>query len=503
MKIASAAAMKAIDGYAIGTLGVDSCLLMENAARAAADEVWALLGGRPGRVGVFCGAGNNGGDGVACARFLRERGCEVRAFLCGAPERCTPDTREMARRLEAAGGTLERYEPDRAEPYAMCCGVLVDALFGTGLSRPMSGAPALAAALMNDSPAKVVACDIASGVQTDTGEVLGCAVHADVTVTFSMAKPGQLLPPGLAYTGRLVVADIGIPLAALESQPTLGELTERGDVEHLLPSRRVTAHKGDFGKLLLLCGSRGLTGAAALSARAALRTGAGLVSLGVPESVYPILAAKLDEAMVFPLPDDGTGHLSGAALPEIRSRLAGSTACLLGPGIGRSAAIDQLVCGIVSSSRVPLIVDADGINALSGHIDVLRGADCPIILTPHDGEFARLDGAMPESDRFAAARRLSEKTGAVVLLKGHRTVIASDERLRVNPTGNPGMATGGSGDVLAGVVVSLLGQGLSAFDAAVAGAWLHGAAGDLCAQEIGEYGMLPSDLIEAIPRLLP
>ena len=501
MDIASAAAMKAMDGYAIGTMGIDSCRLMENAARAAADAVWEELGGVPGRVGVFCGAGNNGGDGVACARFLKERGCEVRAFACGKMEKCTADTREMVRRLEEAGGALEPFGDDAAE-YAKRCAVVVDALFGTGLSRPVAGDPARAVQIMNESGARIVACDMPSGIGTDSGEILGCAVRADVTVTFSMAKPGQLVPPGVGHTGRLIVADIGIPEEARRSQPTLGRVTEKDEVLRHFPPRPVTAHKGDFGKLLLLCGSRGLTGAAALAARAALRTGAGLVSLGVPESVYPILAAKLDEAMVFPLPDDGAGRLSEKAIPEILDRLHGSTACLIGPGLGRCESVERVVARVVDASRVPLVVDADGINALSGHMDVLRGARCPILLTPHDGEFARLGGDL-SLGRFGAAAQLADRTGAVVLLKGYRTIITDGEHLRVNPTGNPGLATGGSGDVLSGVIVSLLGQGLQSYDAAWCGAYLHGAAADLAAGEAGQYGLLPSDVIAALPRLLP
>jgi NAD(P)H-hydrate epimerase len=355
---------------------------------------------------------------------------------------------------------------------------------------------------MNRCAVPVVSCDIASGVDADTGVVLGDAVRADVTVTFSMAKPGQLVPPGLEMTGELIVADIGIPPEAQQSQPVLGELTDESAVRGLLPKRARNAHKGDFGKLLLVCGSRGLTGAAALAARAALRSGAGLVSLGVPASVYPILAAKLDEAMVFPLPDDADGKLCDAALPELLRRLESSTACLIGPGLGRSEQVGRVVTELVSRSRVPLVVDADGINALAQHMDVLRGASCPVVLTPHDGEFARLGGDLT-AGRFAAARQLSAQTGAVVLLKGNRTVIAQGDRLAVNSTGNPGMATGGSGDVLSGVIVSLLGQGLPAFEAAQAGAWLHGAAGDRAAAELGQYGLLPSDLIGMLPRLLP
>lgn len=272
-------------------------------------------------------------------------------------------------------------------------------------------------------------------------------------------------------------------------------------VDKLLPARARDADKNRFGRVLLLCGSVGYTGAAALAARAALRTGSGLIFLGVPERVYPILAAKLDEPMVFPLPDDGAGRLSPLAAPEVRQRLARADACLIGPGLGRSPGILELVQTVLSTAPCPVVVDADGLNALTGHIDIVRGAACPVVLTPHEGEFARL-GGRPELEREAGAVRLAEESGAIVVRKGRNTVITDGETLYRNATGNPGMATGGSGDVLAGVVTSLLGQHIAPLEAAAAAAWLHGRAGDLVAAERGEYGLTPGDMVEVLPHLL-
>ena len=274
-----------------------------------------------------------------------------------------------------------------------------------------------------------------------------------------------------------------------------------GLLRRWLPERKRDAHKGDFGRVLLLCGAVGYTGAPALAARGALRTGAGLVYLGVPETVYPIIAAKLDEPVVFPLPAR-EGRFSAEAIPEILRRLETSDACLIGCGMGSSGETFEVVRAVLEHASCPVVVDADGINVLQGHIDVLRGAACPVILTPHDGEFRRLGGTLEGRSRVQAARELSQTTGATILLKGHRTVIYGPEGCYVNCTGNPGMATGGSGDVLAGIIVSLLGQGLRPVQAAAAGAWLHGAAGDRCARRLGEYGLLPTDILEELPRLL-
>ena len=268
----------------------------------------------------------------------------------------------------------------------------------------------------------------------------------------------------------------------------------------LLPDRNPWGHKGDFGKLLLLCGSRGYTGAAFFAAMGALRSGAGLVFLGVPESIYGIEAVKLNEPVIFPLPD-ADGRLSADAVPEILSRLPRMDAVLVGPGLGQSEGTLAVVRAVLEKAECPVVVDADGINVLRAHRDLLRGRKSPTILTPHDGEFARLGGIIGE-DRMAAAAALADDRGCVVLLKGHETCVTDGVNGYINPTGNPGMAVGGSGDVLAGVITALLGAGLPPLEAAACGAWLHGAAGDRCAAELGQYGMLPTDMLSALPRLM-
>ena len=267
----------------------------------------------------------------------------------------------------------------------------------------------------------------------------------------------------------------------------------------ILPDRAMDAHKGDFGKVLLLCGSRGYTGAAYLAAQASLRSGAGLVFLGVPESIYAIEAVKLNEAIVFPLPDEG-GKLSVAAIPEILERLPNMDAVLIGPGLGQSEGTFQVVKAVLEQAACPVVLDADGINRIAAHKDIVRERTGTTILTPHAGEFARLGGA--SGDRVAAAEAMAKDLDCIMLLKGHGTVITDGTTTYINPTGNPGMAVGGSGDVLAGIITALLGQGVEPLDAAACGAWVHGAAGDICAAEIGQYGMLPTDMIQVLPRLL-
>ena len=275
---------------------------------------------------------------------------------------------------------------------------------------------------------------------------------------------------------------------------------DQDSVTAILPDRDPWGHKGDYGKILLLCGSRGYTGAAALSAMGALRTGAGLVFLGVPESIYAIEAMKLNEPVVFPLPDE-EGKLSEIAIDEIVDRLSRMDAVLIGCGLGQSQGTMAVLKAVLETAECPVVVDADGINLLAQNISLLRERTAPTILTPHDGEFARLGGILTE-DRMTSAREFAKQMGCVLLLKGHRTCISDGEVCYENTTGNPGMAVGGSGDVLAGMIVSLLGQGIAPLEAAACGAWLHGAAGDLCASQLGQYGMLPTDMLNVLPRLL-
>ena len=504
MRIATAEQMRELDRIAIQERGIPSTDLMERAAMALASAALELAGGVPGRAACFCGPGNNGGDGIACARLLARAGLEVRCFLAGDRARMTPDARAMEGRLAEAGLALEPFRPGDPGQAAWCAGadVLVDALFGTGLRRPPEGEALAAVTLMNACPAPVAAADIPSGVEADTGRVLGSAVEAAATVTFTLPKAGHYVGKGGLHTGRLIVADIGIPaeLTAALSCPV--RAVEEGDVR--LPRRPRDAHKGEFGRVYILGGSVDYPGAPVLAARGAVRAGAGLVTVGVPAPVWPAAAARLDSAMPHPLPAGKEGQLSLEAFEAVRGRLSGCGAALLGPGLGRGGGAAAVVRRLLGELPLPMVVDADGINALAGHIDVLDGRRGLLtVLTPHDGEFARLGGDLSSGDRLGAARAFAVEHGCCLVLKGHRTITAfPDGAAYINTTGNPGMAKGGSGDVLSGVILALLGQGLPARKAVPLAVWLHGAAGDRCAREIGEYGMTPADLAEALPAVI-
>ena len=498
MKLASASQMKYMDEYTINTLGVPSLELMERAAAHIAmfASTYLVAGGS---CAVFCGSGNNGGDGFGAAAILKERGADIRVFMTGNRAKMTHDTRAMAEKYAACGGVTEDFDPmsEEQRTFVMSCTVIVDAMFGTGLNSDMRGAAKDAVALINDSPAAVIAADMPSGVETDTGRVLGCAVKANVTVTFSMAKPGQMTVPGCLYCGRTHIMDIGIPQELAGKLDIKTNAFLKDDIK--LPKRPRDAHKGDFGKLLIIAGSRGYTGAPVLSSDAAVRSGAGLVFLGVPDSIYGITAARCREAMPFPLPCDEDGRISSPAAGEILMRLEKCDACLIGPGLGQSPEITALVSEIVRSANIPLVLDADGLNAVSKNIDVLREAKSHIILTPHDGEFKRLGGDLSSGDRIGVARSFAAEHGCVLVLKGHRTITALPEgEVFINTTGNPGMAKGGSGDVLAGIIASLIGQGLPLKQAVPLAVCIHGAAGDSCADKLGEYCMTPSDMIDAL-----
>ena len=532
MKLATAQQMQTMDRIAIGERHIPSLDLMERAAEgvaAAAEELAEEKSGfcptgegmvvlseeratfsvsparHPKRAGVFVGPGNNGGDGVAAARLLAQRGWEVRVFLAGDREKLTPDNAANVARLGEVGLALECFpaelSADVAESctfLAWCagCDVFVDALFGVGLAREVGGIFAAAISLMNGLSVPVVAVDIASGLDADTGRVLGTAVCAAVTVTFSVAKVGQFADQGALHTGKLIVHDIGIP-------PEIGAGftwdTEAIDLElarQWLPRRKADGHKGDFGRDYILAGSVGFTGAPVLAARSCVRSGAGLVTVGTPQSAYPIVAGKCLEEMPYPLPEHD-GKLSTAAREDILEKVRGCDAVLIGPGLGRGAESDALICDLTAELPQSLVLDADGINAVSEHIDILhRRAGRVTVLTPHDGEFDRLGGDLTGQDRLSAARAFAREHGCVLVLKGHRTIVAApDGRTGINTTGNSGMAKGGSGDVLSGMILSLLGQGMEPFRAACTAVWLHGRAGDLAAAELGEYSMTPSDLI--------
>jgi NAD(P)H-hydrate epimerase len=487
--------MRDADNTAIHVRGIPSTLLMTNAAQhvvSAAAEI-----ARTREAYIFCGSGNNGGDGVAAAFLLMRRGFRVRALLVGSREKMTADTSEMERRLREVGGALEDFdadEPNLAEALDKT-GVIIDAMYGIGLNSALRGKGLAAAKMINAASAPVVSADIASGVEADTGRILGEAVRADITVTFSLAKPGHFAEPGCTCGGEIRIADIGIPKDCVSAAGTETFAVTQSDVS--LPRRAEISHKSDYGKLLIIGGCVGYTGAPSLCAHAAVRSGAGLVYLGVPQEIYGITAVKNAEAMPFPLPSEG-GKLSYDARRELLARLETCDTAVLGCGLGRSEAISALVSEAVEKSKCRLVIDADGLFAIGGQPDVLRRAAMPVVLTPHEGEFARLGGVL-SGDRQADARSFAQKYGCILVLKGHRTVVAFPSgEVYIICAGNAGMAKGGSGDALAGVIGAMLCQ-LPEKDAVVTAAWLHASAGDIAREKYGEYSMTPSDLIDALP----
>ena len=498
MQLSDSGHMYDADSSAINESGVPSTLLMKNAAEHLAREAFGYT--RPGGTAVcFCGSGNNGGDGVCAAYLLIRRGVGVRAFLVGRREKMTGDELEMERRLIELGGRLEMYDPlDREqESAAKAADVIIDAIFGIGLSREVKGTALSAIELINRSGAAVVSADIPSGVEADTGRILGAAVGADVTVTFSMAKPGHFVQPGCVSCGEVKVFPIGIPPETLKRARIPVFAVTDGDAA--LPEREPLTHKGDYGKVLIIAGKTGYTGAASMCASAAVKSGAGLVWVGVPESIYGITAVKCDEAMPFPLRADENGGISESAVSEVLSHLKNATVCAVGPGLGRGKGAAETVYELVRSSTVPLIIDADGLNALSENMGMLEKKQVDIIMTPHEGEFLRLGGTLT-GDRISDARSFAEKHGVVLLLKGHRSIVAfPDGETHIIACGNPGMAKGGTGDVLTGCIAALVGQ-LGVRRGVIAGAFLHSLAGDMCRDELGEYGMGASDIVRMLPR---
>ncbi|MBR1497337.1 MAG: NAD(P)H-hydrate dehydratase [Oscillospiraceae bacterium] len=486
MALTTAAAMREADRRAIEDYKIPSITLMERASRAVAAAAIPYLA-RGGTAVALCGSGNNGGDGLGAAVELRRAGFPVRAVLAGSREHATPDWLEMEQRFAALGGAVEDFSPSALQGAV----VVIDALFGVGLNRSVGGAALDAIEAVNAAGVPVVAADIASGVEADTGRILGAALRADATVTFSMAKPGHMVEPGCVNCGRLEITDIGIPAEVLSECERKAFALEDEDL--LLPRRKALSHKGDYGKLLILGGSAGCTGAPTLCARAAVRSGAGLVYLGVPAPIYEITAVKNDEAMPFAL-EEGAGN----AL----ERLRGCSVCAAGPGLGRGAAAKALVSALLAEPwDGALVLDADALNALAERPDWRISRSGFTVLTPHEGEYARLGGTLG-GDRIADARDFALRHGCALVLKGHRCLAAfPDGTVYVARPGNPGMAKGGSGDVLTGILAAMLGQFPGEEKRAVLTALeLHALAGKLCREKLGEYAMTASDLIGALPE---
>ncbi len=496
--------LRAIERDAIERLGIPSRTLMEAAGRACADAI-ARHFPAARRPLVVCGGGNNGGDGFVIARVLAGQGRGVAPVVLElAPDSgrearaAAPSADAKANRdLLAPAGVEVCSAADARELAARiaACDLVVDALFGIGLARPVEGEAAELLRALAASAKPCVAVDLPSGLSSETGRALGIAIDPDLVVTFGLPKLGLALWPGRA---RVLVADIGLPRESIERTPVHAHVLSRAAAAALLPARPLDGHKGTFGHVLVAGGAPGKTGAALLAARGALRSGAGLVSIAAPRALLPIYASALAEAMCVPLDDTATGALDLAHAAALERELETRDALVLGPGLGQEPGSAALARRLLERARVPAVVDADALNAVGGELESLR-SDFPRVLTPHPGEAARLLGvpiAELQADRAAAARALAAQSGAIAILKGARSVVARpDGALCVNPTGGPGLAAGGSGDVLAGLIGALLGQGLSAWDAARAGAYLHGLAGELGPK----LGGLASELAARIP----
>jgi hydroxyethylthiazole kinase-like uncharacterized protein yjeF len=476
--------MREADRVTIRKLGLPSLVLMESAAGAVTDVI-AERFAEARRVVVACGPGNNGGDGLAVARQLRCRGFSVDAALLVAESDLRGDAATQLQLARSFEVPVHRYASNASRLAGLLRGasVVVDALFGTGLDRPLKGRWAEAVRMLNAAGAPVVAVDMPSGLQGSSSETVGATVEASVTVTFAAPKLAHVLPPACWRCGEVAVAEIGIPPWVVEKQARLG-LVESEDVAGWLPKRAVDAHKGNFGHLLVVAGREGRAGAAALAARAGVTLGSGLVTVATARGAVRPIQAQVPEAMVDPLPAGEDGAVSGRGL---QASLKKATALAVGPGLGLSDGPRQLLATVLSEWAGPLVLDADALTLLAGRLKELRGRTAATVLTPHPGELGRLLGvptAEVVRDRLGAAVEAAKRSGAVVLAKGARTVIASGEGWNlVNQTGTPGLASGGAGDVLTGAIGALLAQGLAGREAAAAGAWLHGRAAEIAGEQ--------------------
>ena len=510
MLIVTTAQMRELDRLTIQKYQTPSLTLMERAGEGIASAILERFA-RAAKKGVLvvAGKGNNGGDGFVVARLLKKKRIPCEVALLARRAELTPDAAHNLRAWVKLKGKLSEIAADKLELLSQRIaknGLLVDAILGTGMKNAVTGLFAETITLMNASGLPIVAVDIPSGMDSDKGHPLGVAIQAEMTVSLGYPKLGEVTHPGLAYVGELAVADIGIDNRAVAEVAPQIELLDRETVGWFVPRRQADTHKGNFGHLLVLAGARGKTGAAILSCRAAMRSGAGLVTLAAPRALNTIFAGSLVEVMTEPLGEDSSEQLEMLADADWQRLIEGKDALLFGPGIGVSAATQNALRWLLRNLEMPWVIDADGINSLALELDRLRHAKTPPILTPHPGEMARLIGknnAYVNADRVEVARNFARAHHCHLVLKGARTVIATaGGHVFINPTGNPGMASAGMGDVLAGILTALLGQGLSAEDAMKLGVYLHGYVGDRVAESKGPIGLLATDIIDGLPRAL-
>ncbi len=510
----TAAEMRRCDAVAIEQFGVPGIVLMENAAHGALQVIERMFEplSRSTAI-VLCGKGNNGGDGFAIARHLVNRGVAVHVMNIGPDEASRGDAatnltilRIMEASMPSLRVTLLSDVRELRDELLHGCTFVVDALLGTGLSSEVSDEIVDIVDILAHSSVPIISIDIPTGIDSDNGAILGSAMRAAATVTMAGLKRGLLFGRGKEYAGEVTVVDIGSPSVVLHGEATSTWRLERSDIIARLPHRGFDVHKYQLGKVFVLAGSIGLSGAAAMSSMAALRTGAGIVKLGVPASLNAIMEVKLTEIMTIPYRDTSEGSLGMQDLEGMLDMIESSTVSVIGPGISRQYETQNLVRKLVARASRPLVVDADALFALAGHLDILLGIDNEIVLTPHTGEFSRMiDQSIAdiEAKRIDLARTFATEFAVTLVLKGAPTIIATkDGHVYINATGNPGMATAGSGDVLTGVIAGLIAQGASPEDAALCGVYLHGMAGDRAREQVGEYGLIATDMLTAVAETI-
>ncbi len=506
MRLVTAEKMQSVDRHAIDAMGIPGLELMEEAGMGTVGVLIDVAGVEAGdHVVVVCGKGNNGGDGFVIARGLGEYGAEVDVFLLGSASDVSGDARANLDLLEP--GTVSEIADEKGVDALTEAldesDVAVDAIFGTGFSGVPRGLNGAAIAALNDSDVPVLAVDVPSGLDASTGAVEGECVVAEWTSTMALPKKGFFLFPGREFVGDIHVIDIGIPPEAVEAVGVHEHVLTPVEAALSVPPRDPAGHKGTFGRVAVIGGSVGYTGAAALSSSAALRSGAGLVTLGVPASLNDVLEAKVTEVITRPLPETEERSLARAALEGARAIIDGADAVAIGPGLSTAEDTVAFVRELVSSLETPAVIDADGLNALTPDIVGSRSGEAAVVLTPHPGEMARLIGCATAdvlADREQLACTVAEQARATVVLKGAATVIATIAGdVMINPTGNDGMATAGSGDVLTGIIAALLARGMSGPDAAALGAYVHGLAGDLAAEAVGRTGVVAGDILKFVP----
>ncbi|MBF0203695.1 MAG: NAD(P)H-hydrate dehydratase [Desulfamplus sp.] len=517
MYLVTAKQMQAIDKTTIESFGIQGQVLMENAGRGSVEMLLKTFPDISSRkVCILAGRGNNGGDAFVMARYLMEKNIEINTFLLSSTNKVTGDARvnlilfEKLAVAESKEGVIEIPNNETFEKHKQKIinhDIFIDGILGTGLNSDVTGLFKDVIKTVNSLSKQVFSIDIPSGLNADTGQPMGECIRATATATFAFAKIGHILHPGKELSGNLEIIDIGIPKFIASRENPRIHLIEHDVIKRMFKPREALSHKGTYGHLLIVAGSTGKTGAAALAANAAMASGTGLVTLAVPESINSTIEPQVTEVMTFPLPENKKGYITHTALNLIIKKLVSDKkAIAAGPGLGMDDSTIRLVHGMVEEISLPMVLDADALNAIAMNPYILKNRKAPTIVTPHPGEMARMTGkstAEVQQNRIDIATQFSAEFNVIVVLKGSSTLIAlPDGNVHICPTGNPGMASGGMGDVLTGLIAGLITQGFNPSDAAIAGVYIHGLCGDILAQKRGAFGFVASDIIKIIPETI-